>query len=95
MPKSILKPIHYRPFAHRDIRFSKLFMSHLDAEFHKQKSPDLKHLVPHQVSFPMLFRISLITQRCSFKASRFMGHSAMGVEVVLNEQLTFLSLSYI
>ena len=50
MLKSVIKPIHYRPSTNHNIRFSKLFMSHLDAEFHKQNSPDLKNLVADQVS---------------------------------------------
>lgn len=31
------------------VRFSKLFMSHLDTEFQKQSDPALKHLLSNQV----------------------------------------------
>jgi hypothetical protein len=36
-------------FLIEESRFSKLFMSHLDAEFQKQSSPSLRSLVSNQV----------------------------------------------
>lgn len=35
------------------IRFSKLFMSHLDAEFKKQSIPSLRSLISDQVNIPL------------------------------------------
>lgn len=53
MPKSTLQAscgIDLLEDAHSCVRFSKLFMSHLDDEFKKQSLPELKSLLPSQVS---------------------------------------------
>lgn len=52
MPKSAFVTSLYSCAYESYFRFSKLFMSHLDAEFKKQLIPGVKSLITDQVSLP-------------------------------------------
>ena len=78
--------------AYNFLRFSKLFMAHLDSEFQKQANPTLKSLVADQVG-----AISQVddTQRyllcLSFKANKYIPLFAPSVTTVLSVRANFSS----
>ena len=63
-------------------RFSKLFMSHLDAEFKKQSLTSVKSLITDQVGAHRLVNIYSLITIASSKAAKFMAPSAMHVDLV-------------
>lgn len=63
-------------------RFSKLFMSHLDAEFKKQSLTSVKSLITDQVRHHSLVNIHSHIILTSSKAAKYMAPSVIHVDLV-------------
>lgn len=76
---------------HSPIRFSKLFMAHLDSEFQKQANPTLKSLVADQVGTTLqVDYIQWDSHHPSFKANKYIPLFVPSVITVLSVRASFL-----
>lgn len=72
-------------YLRHESRFSKLFMSHLDAEFKKQSLTSVKSLITDQVRDDFFVNIHSHILLTSSKAPKYMAPSVMHVDLVLKE----------
>ncbi|KDQ34247.1 hypothetical protein PLEOSDRAFT_152885 [Pleurotus ostreatus PC15] len=68
-PTKLVESLQIRTAEQQDAQeFSKLFMSHLDAEFRKQAAPSLKSLVADQFEGKQVY--GTVCDRCSYRSER-------------------------